>query len=145
MSLEVLEAKAAIREVFDTYTLYSDEDRLEDYKKLFIPDARVIIYFGEKLGFDLQGTDKVIETFKAFTANVKNRYHMNGQLLLKVDGDNATGIGYCKAHLVSVEDGREYITEHCIRYDDTYVREKGNWFISQRISHFNISDKRLLL
>ncbi|WP_184547023.1 nuclear transport factor 2 family protein [Mucilaginibacter sp. FT3.2] len=145
MSLEILEAKAAIREVFDTYAIYSDEDRLEDYKKLFIPDARVIIYFDGKLGFDLQGTDKVIEVFTAFTVNVKTKYHMNGQLLLNVNGDNATGIGYCKAHLVSAEDDKEYITEHCIRYDDTYVRENGSWFISHRISHFNIADKRLLL
>lgn len=118
---------------------------MEDYKQLFTPDARVMIYFGGELGFDLQGIDKVIETFNAFAANVKTKYHMNGQLLLNVDGDNATGVGYCKVHLVSVEDDKEYITEHCIRYDDTYFREKGNWFINKRISHFNIADKRLLV
>lgn len=144
MSLEILQAKNAIREVFDTYTFYSDEGRLEDYKELFSADATVIIYMGEQLAFELKGTDKVIETFKAFTGNVVKQHHMNGQLVLKIDGNKASGIGYCEAHLVSNEEGKLYITEHCIRYEDNYIFEDGKWVISHRISRFNISDKRLL-
>jgi hypothetical protein len=69
---------------------------------------------------------------------------MNGQHVVAVDGDTATGIAYCQVGLVSDEDGQEFVTDSSIRYDDEYVRSNGHWQISKRTSHFSINDKRPL-
>jgi hypothetical protein len=99
---------------------------------------------GDQLLFDISGTKQLEEVFTSFTANVKRSFHMNGQQVVKIDGDTATGIAYCQVKLVSEEDGKEVITDSSIRYDDEYVRQNGTWLIKTRISHFSINDKRTL-
>lgn len=46
--------------------------------------------------------------------------------------------------LVTEEDGKEFITDSSIRYNDEYVQRDGRWLIKTRISHFTINDKRPL-
>jgi hypothetical protein len=69
---------------------------------------------------------------------------MNGQHVIKVDGDTATGILYCRAALVTEEDGKEFISDNFIWYEDTYAKIDGKWLIKARTSHFTISDKHIL-
>lgn len=69
---------------------------------------------------------------------------MNGQHVIKVDGDNVTGILYCRAALVTEEDGKEFISDNFIYYEDVYKKVDGKWLIAARTSHFNISDKHIL-
>ncbi|WP_182421780.1 nuclear transport factor 2 family protein [Priestia megaterium] len=144
MSLEILQAKSEIKELVDTFSNLADEKKIPDQMPLFTPDTTVKVYMGEELMFDISGTKQLEEVFTSFTANVKRSYHMNGQLVVNVDDDSATGVLYCQVKLVSEEDGKEIITEHSIRYDDTYVRRNGAWLIQTRISHFTITDKRPL-
>ncbi|MEN2738683.1 nuclear transport factor 2 family protein [Microbacterium sp. X-17] len=144
MSLEVLEAKVALRELVDTFANLADEKRIADQMPLFTPDTKVQVYMGEDLLFDIDGTEQLFEVFTSFTANVKRSYHMSGQQTVEVDGDTAKGIAYCQVKLVSDEDGREVVQDSSIRYDDEYVRRDGAWLIAKRISHFSINDKRVL-
>ncbi|WP_164701002.1 nuclear transport factor 2 family protein [Modestobacter sp. KNN46-3] len=144
MSLEILEAKVALRELVDAFANLADEKRIADQMPLFTPDTKVRVYMGETLLFDISGTQQLEETFTGFTANVKCSFHMNGQQDVEIDGDSARGIAYCQVKLVSEEDGQEFVTDSSIRYDDEYVRQEGRWMIKTRISHFSINDKRPL-
>jgi hypothetical protein len=144
MTLEILEAKAQLKELVDTFSNLADEKRIADQMPLFTPDTKVQVFMGENLLFDITGTEQLEETFNGFTANVKRSFHMNGQQTVTIDGDTAQGIAYCQVKLVSDEDGHEVITDSSIRYDDTYVRRDGSWRIQTRISHFSINDKRVL-
>ncbi|MBN9326198.1 MAG: nuclear transport factor 2 family protein, partial [Cellulomonas sp.] len=74
----------------------------------------------------------------------KRSNHMNGQQVVQIAGDTATGIAYCQVKLVSDEGDKEVIVDSSIRYDDEYVRQNGRWLIKTRISHFSINDKRTL-
>lgn len=144
MSLETLQTKSELKELVDTFSNLADEKNLPDQMHLFTPDTTVNIYIGNELLFDISGTKQLLEVFTNFTANVKRLYHINGQQVVKVDGDSATGVAYCQVKLVTEEDDTEIITEHSIRYDDTYVRQNGTWLIKTRISHFTITDRRTL-
>jgi hypothetical protein len=144
MSLEILQAKAELKELVDTFSNLADEKNIQGQMPLFTPDTKVKVYMGDNLLFDISGTKQLEEVFTSFTANVKRSFHMNGQQVVKIDGDIATGIAYCQVKLVSEEDGKEVIADSSIRYDDEYVRQNGTWLIKTRISHFSINDKRTL-
>ena len=144
MSLEILEAKSELKELIDTFSNLADEKNISGQMPLFTKDTIVKVYMGEELLFDISGTKQLEEVFTGFTADVKRSYHMNGQQVVKIDGDTATGIAYCQVKLVSEEEGKEVVMEHSIRYNDKYVRQNGTWLISERISHFNITEKRTL-
>lgn len=144
MSLEILEAKSELKELIDTFSNLADEKNISRQMPLFTKDTIVKVYMGEELLFDISGTKQLEEVFTGFTADVKRSYHMNGQQVVKIDGDTATGIAYCQVKLVSEEEGKEVVMEHSIRYNDKYVRQNGTWLISERISHFNITEKRTL-
>ena len=69
---------------------------------------------------------------------------MNGQQVVEIDGDTATGITCCQVKQVSEEDGHEVIVDSSVRYHDEYVRRDGRWYIDTRIARFTLNDKRTL-
>jgi hypothetical protein len=144
VSQEILEAKSALRELVDAFSSLADEKRIPDQMILLTPDANVQVYMGDELLVDISGTQQVEEAFTAFTANVKRSFHMNGQQLVEIDGDSATGIVYCQVKHVSEENGHEVLTDSSVRYDDEYIRQDGRWHIATRVAHFTVSDKRTL-
>lgn len=144
MSQEILEAKSALRALVDAFSNLADEKRIPDQMLLLTPDATVKVYMGDELMVDICGTQQVEETFTAFTANVKRSFHMNGQQLVEIDGDSATGITYCQVKHVSAEDDHEVVTDSSVRYDDEYVRQDGRWYITTRIARFTVNDTRAL-
>lgn len=97
------------------------------------------VYIGGQLTFDIDGTEKLEETFKAFTANVKRSIHMNSQQLVEIGGYEASGTVYCLVQLVTEEDGQEKMTQHSVIYQDKYVCQEGAWLIKERISNFNVT------
>ncbi len=144
MSQEILEAKSALKALVDAFSNLADEKRIPDQMLLLTPDTRVQVYMGDELLVDISGTQQVEETFTAFAANMKRSFHMNGQHVVEIDGDSATGIAYCQVKHVSEEDGHAVITDSSVRYDDEYIRRDGRWYINTRIARFTVSDKRTL-
>ena len=60
--------------------------------------------------------------------------HFNGQSSTELDGDHASGVTYCLAHHVTVDGPARNLMIAAIRYLDTFVRQDGTWFFSQRNS-----------
>ena len=144
MSHEFLEAKSALKALVDAFSILADEKRIPDQMLLLTPDTKLQVYMGDELLVDISGTQQVEEAFTAFTASVKRSFHMNGQQVVEIDGDSATGITYCQVKHVSEEDGHEVLTDSSVRYEDEYIRQDGRWYISARIAHFTVNDKRTL-
>ena len=142
MTLEEMQARMEIQDLVGTFS--NLEVDVPAQMALFTKDTHVQVYMGEKLAFDIHGVEELEKVFSQFTATVKLSHHMNGQHVIKVDGDNATGILYCRAALVTEEDGKEFISDNFIWYEDTYKKVDGKWLIAARISHFIISDKHVL-
>ena len=142
MTVEEMQAKMEIQELAGSFS--NLEVDVPPQMKLFTKDTHVKVYMGENLAFDIHGVEELEKIFSQFTAAVKRSHHMNGQHVIKVDGDNATGILYCRAALVTEEDGKEYISDNFIYYEDVYKKVDGKWLIAARTSHFNISDKHII-
>jgi len=144
MSHDTLEAKSALKALVDAFSNLADADRIADQMLLLTPDATVQVYMGDDLLVDISGARQVEEAFTAFSANLKRSFHLNGQHVVEVDGDSATGIAYCQVKHVSDEGGHEVLTDSSVRYEDGYIRRDGRWYIATRIARFTVIDKRTL-
>jgi hypothetical protein len=58
--------------------------------------------------------------------------HFNGQSATRLDGDHASGVTYCLAHHVKLDGSARSLMIAAIRYLDTFVKQDGAWFFSQR-------------
>lgn len=144
MTLEELTEKDAIRDVIDRFsTLELDVD---SQAKLFTEDAHIEVFMNGKQTMDIHGREDMIKQFGGFSGAFSNSYHMNGQQVISLDGDNkATDTHYCMAALIGKDDdGNQTITNNYIRYTDTLVKVDGNWLISNRHQEFVFADSRLL-
>ena len=142
MTVEEMQAKIEIQELAGKFS--NLEVDVPPQMKLFTKDTHVKVYMGENLAFDIHGVEELEKIFSQFTQAVKRSHHMNGQHVIKVNGDTAEGILYCRAALVTEEDGKEYISDNFIYYEDVYKKVDGKWLIAARTSHFNITDKHVL-
>lgn len=142
MTLEELQARAEIRELVDRFANF--EIDVPAQMALFTKDTHVRVYMGTTLAFDLHGIEELEKAFSGAVQGVKRSQHMNGQQVVELNGDTATGTLYCRVVLITEEDGREIFNDHCVIYEDVYAKEGGRWLIKARTSHFVISDKHAL-
>ena len=70
MSLEILEAKEAIREVIDGFA--NLECNVPAQMVYFTEDVHVMVYMGDKLTMDIHGRDTLEKQFSAFTGGIKD-------------------------------------------------------------------------
>jgi ketosteroid isomerase-like protein len=88
MSLEILEAKEAIREVIDGFA--NLECNVPAQMVYFTEDVHVMVYMGDKLTMDIHGWDTMEKQFSAFIGDIKASHHQNGQQVIAMEGDTAT-------------------------------------------------------
>ena len=110
MSLEILEAKEAIREVIDRFA--NLECDVHAQMPFFTEDTHVVVYMGGNLAMDIHGREELEKTFSGFTSGIKSSHHMNGQQVITVTGDTAVDEHYCRAALVMEEGGRDIVSDN---------------------------------
>jgi hypothetical protein len=132
--LQDLEDRIAIRELIDEYTYCADTRDAEGQMAIFTEDTNFEVYMDEKLPTTTQiitGRENLRPVF-----NDLNQYfstmHFNGQSTVKLNGDKATGITYCRAYHLKVIDGVQKLMIAGIRYYDTMAKQDGVWLFSER-------------
>ncbi|MDR1448921.1 MAG: nuclear transport factor 2 family protein [Propionibacteriaceae bacterium] len=135
--------RLAIRELIDAYAHCADCRLPEQQADLFAPGARTLVYRGEP-GEPVQvltTREQHVEGFSGLSQYAATT-HFNGQFTVALDGDNATGEGYCLAHhLLEAETGRTLILMS-IRYEDSYVKQSGAWLFAERKLVITWTDSR---
>ena len=145
MSIEILEAKAELKDLVDTFSNLADVKDAASQGELFLPDG----WLEFQMGMDgevnkIEGREALVQAFAATINPCKAVYHINGQHTVTVNGDEAEGIAYCVATLVNDVDGKDIVTSNYVRYSDLYAKVDGKWYIKRRRTTFMISDKHEL-
>jgi hypothetical protein len=135
-ALRTLEAKQALRELVDRFSLLADRKEARKQTELFTEDATVQTYANGSLVSNLSGRKAIGDAFEAFLKQFDVVYHMNGQQLVAIKGETATGELYCLTYLFSSKDGQRLKTTIGVRYADEYKLVDGRWLISKRTSYF---------
>ncbi|MBQ9719793.1 MAG: nuclear transport factor 2 family protein [Oscillospiraceae bacterium] len=145
MSIEILEAKAELKDLVDTFSNLADVKDAAAQGELFLPDG----WLEFQMGLDgeinkIEGREALVQAFASTINPCKAVYHINGQHTVTVNGDSAEGIAYCVATLVNDVDGKDIVTSNYVRYSDLYAKVDGKWYIKRRRTTFMISDKHEL-
>jgi SnoaL-like domain len=125
--------RLAIRELVDAYARLADRRLPKEQADLYADEARSLVYMGDASEpvQVLVGREQHVEGFSGLSQYAATT-HLNGQFTIDLDGDTATGEGYCLAHhILEGEQGR-FLTVMSIRYEDTYTKQNGDWLFAER-------------
>ena len=132
--LQQLEDRLAIRELIDKYAYCADTRDAQGQMALFTEDTNFEVYMDEKVSTPTQVVSSRKDLFPVF--DNLNTYlstmHFNGQSTIKLEGDRATGITYCRAYHLNVQDGKQSLMIAGIRYYDIMVRQGAGWLFAER-------------
>ena len=132
--LQQLEDRIAIREVIDKYTYCADTRDAQGQMALFTEDTNFEVFMDEKSSTPTQVVRNRRDLFPIF--DNLNTYlstmHFNGQSTVKLEGDRASSITYCRAYHLNVKDEKQSFMIAGIRYYDVIVRQGGAWLFAER-------------
>ena len=138
--MEDIEDKLALKELVDRFSILADQKKGIEQMYLFTEDAIVETYIKGELSSSLKGNKEIGETFNTFLNSMQTVYHLNGQQVVNIDGDKATGISYCLTILFSEQNKKIVKRTIGVIYNDEFVKQDGKWLISKRISNFTWQD-----
>ena len=132
--LQQLEDRIAIRELIDKYTYCADTRDAQGQMALFTEDTNFEVYMDEKVSTPTQvvsnrkGLFPVFDNLNTYLSTM----HFNGQSTVKVEGDRATSVTYCRAYHLNVQTGEQSFMIAGIRYYDIMVMQGGAWLFAER-------------
>jgi SnoaL-like domain len=124
----------AIRELVDAYAYCADRRNATGQMALFTEDTDFLVYMDSSDPTPtqhLRGRASLAPVFDELNA-YQATMHFNGQCTTVLDGDRASGVAYCLAHHVKVDGSERSLMIATIRYLDSFVKQQGVWFFSQR-------------
>lgn len=132
--IQEVEDRYAIRALVDNYAFCADTRNAQGQMALFTEDTKFEVYYDPKSATPSQIVSSRTDLFPVFdNLNTYNAtMHFNGQSSVVLDGDTATGIAYCMAHHLTIEDGKQKFMVAAIRYHDRFVKQDGKWLFSER-------------
>jgi hypothetical protein len=134
LSVPLLADQLAIRELVDAYAYCADRRDATGQMALFTEDTDFLVYMDSRSPSPtqhLRGRTALAPVFDELNTYVTTM-HFNGQSTAVLDGDRASGVTYCLAHHVKVEGSVRSLMVAAIRYLDSFVKQDGSWFFSQR-------------
>ena len=128
------EDRLAIRELVDNYAYCADTRDAKGQMALFTEHTSFEVYYDPKSGTPSQVITKKEDLFPVFDNlnTYKATMHFNGQSTARLDGDKATGVAYCMAHHLTIEEGKQNLMVAAIRYHDTFVKQNDKWLFAER-------------
>src|ERR1700743_850813 len=129
-----LEDRIAIRQLIDAYTYCADTRDIQGHMALFTLDTNFEVYMDEKNPTPTQvitGRENLYPVFNDLHQYFSTM-HFNGQSTVRLDGDRATGMTYCRAYHLSVKNETQTLMIAGIRYYDTMVKQDGAWLFAER-------------
>jgi hypothetical protein len=134
LAIQQLLDRVAIRELIDAYAYCADTRNIKGHMALFTEDTNFEVYMDEKNPEPIQIVKGNKNLFPVF--NDLNQYestmHLNAQCTINVEADRATATTYCRAYHLKPADGVQKLMIAGIRYDDTIVKQNGQWLFGER-------------
>jgi len=126
-----------LRELVDLVAILGDRKDFKAQVQLFTEHAVCETFAGDTLILKLKGRQQMEEAFASFLQNYDTIYHFNGQQVVTIEGEHATGICYCLVTLTGNGQGIKTGTTIGAVYHDEYVWENNRWLIASRIGNFS--------
>ncbi|HEY1973907.1 MAG TPA: nuclear transport factor 2 family protein [Pseudonocardia sp.] len=130
--IDLLVQKAQIEEVNANYCWGLDTRDTELFLSVFHEDG--IWDFGAAFG-TFAGKEAIRAGFAATLGMMAEMHHLTADIVLDIDGDNATGRSHAYGRAIFA--GTEQPHRLVAHYNDTYARRDGRWgFLHRRITMY---------
>lgn len=140
MNNKELDDRIALKELVDSVSILGDKKDFSAQAALFSEDAVSETFAAGTSILKLRGRKEMAEAFSNFLKDFQTVYHFNGQQVVTIDGDKATGTCYCLIILIGSDNGKKIKTTIGAVYLDNYVRRENRWLIAKRTGNFNWQD-----
>lgn len=141
MNIEEIKDRLALKELVDRVSVLGDRKDFHAQVQLFTENAISETFSGVNEILKLKGRKEMEKAFESFLSKIETVYHFNGQQVVVIEGDAATGICYCLITLIGDEGGKKMKTTIGAIYYDEYIREENRWLIAKRIGNFDWQEK----
>ena len=141
MNIKELEDRVALKELIDRFSILGDQKDFKNQVQLFTENAVSETLAAGTVILKLEGRKVMAKAFSKFLEGFETVYHFNGQHVVSINGDDATGICYCKITLIGSEEGKKVKTTIGARYADEYVKLENVWRIARRVGTFDWQEK----
>jgi hypothetical protein len=141
MNIKELEDRIFLRALVDSVSILGDRKDFKAQVQQFSENAVSETFAGDTAILKLKGRKEMEEAFGSFLKDVEIVHHFNGQQVVNIDGNSATGTCYCLITLIGTEHGKKMKTSISAIYHDHYVRENKRWLIAKRIGNFEWQEK----
>ncbi|KFF03202.1 nuclear transport factor 2 family protein [Flavobacterium reichenbachii] len=141
MNIEEIKDRLALKELVDRVSVLGDRKDFHAQVQLFTENAISETFAGVNEILKLKGRKEMESAFESFLSEIEIVYHFNGQQVVVIDGDAATGTCYCLITLIGDEGGKKLKTTIGAIYYDDYIREENRWLIAKRIGNFDWQEK----
>lgn len=145
MDKQQLQDRVDLKELVDLVSILSDSGDPEAVVQLFTQDAVSETYSEGKPLLILKGRKKMASAFRDFLKDFETVFHINGQQVVTINGDLATGTSYCMAKLIGTENGRKMQSTIGIKYKDDFIRDNNRWLIARRVGSFEWQEKKEII
>ncbi len=144
MNVKELEDRISLKQLVDSISILGDQKDFKGQVQLFTENAVSETSVAGTMILKLEGRKGMAEAFSNFLEDFDTVYHFNGQHVVSIQGDKATGTCYCTVTLIGNEEGKKMKTTIGAIYGDDYVRVHNRWLIARRIGNFYWQEKREL-
>jgi ketosteroid isomerase-like protein len=126
--------RLAIQELIDAYAHCADRRDAKGQMGLFTEDTAFHVFMDSRSSeptYVLHGRAALAPVF-ADLNQYQATTHFNGQSVVRLDGDTASGESYCIAHHLNVAGDKRTLMIASIRYLDKFVKQNGGWLFAER-------------
>jgi len=141
MNITELDDRASLKELVDNISILGDKKDFNNQVQLFSENAVSETLARGTPILKLEGRKVMAEAFDKMLKDFETVYHFNGQQVVTINGDNATGTCYCLITLIGNEKGKKMKTTIGAIYEDDYVRMNNRWLVAKRIGNFDWQEK----
>ena len=138
--------RSAIRDLVDAYAHHADRRDPVAQAAVFAEDGQVRLFQGDPARSapmqTITGRAELAATFAGLIEQYEVTTYLNGQSVIDVHGDTASGESYCLAHHLLHRDGERKLLTMAIRYLDQFDRTDDGWRIARRDLVFDWTDER---
>jgi ketosteroid isomerase-like protein len=130
-----IQDKLALKKLVDDFSILADKKDIPNQMHLFTDDATVESVTNGQSSI-LKGKKEIANAFAGFLNLFEVVYHINGQQVVEINGNNATGTAYCRVTLIGSQNGVKTQRDMGVIYSDEYTKKDGVWHIRKRKSNF---------
>jgi len=139
--------RLAIRELVEAYAYCADRRDAAGQMALFTPDTHFVVYMDAKNptpSQELHSREALAPVFADLNKYQATMHFVGQSTILSLSNNHATGLAYCVAHHLTVEENQRRLMIATLRYHVTFAKVDGAWLFAERRLYVDWIEERTL-